>query len=105
MSITCRVLNIVRGHWEYRDGHDVALCTEEAGTGAGTKANDAYSEEQSAPADCTKDCGVQGNGLGVAGTYLSQGGQMGWVAALRDILSPKLQSKWHHLDPIIERTS
>lgn len=38
MSITCRVLNIVRGHWEYRDGHDVALCTEEAGTGAGTKA-------------------------------------------------------------------
>lgn len=42
------------GHWEYGNGHNVALCPEEAGTGAGTKANDAYGEEQSALADCTK---------------------------------------------------
>lgn len=73
------------GHWEYGDGHNVALCPEEAGTGAGTKANDTYGEEQSALADCTKDCGVQGTRVGVEGTYLSQPGQKGWVAALRDI--------------------
>lgn len=49
-----------------RDGHNVTLHPEESGPGAGTKANGASGEERSAPADCTRGCGMLRGGTSSA---------------------------------------
>lgn len=67
MSQALRAKNIVLGTGITEDRHHVALHPEEPGTGAGTRAKDAYGEEWGAPADYTKDCGALG-----AGEHLSQ---------------------------------
>lgn len=76
-------------HWDYRDGHNVALHPEEPGPGAGTRADDAHGEEGRTPADCTRGRGV------LTGAPLPWEVRKGWVTTLRGAKDEQVLVSWN----------